>query len=135
MVSKVRIQRIADRIREELSEMMIKEVHDPRLAGVTITDITVDRELAYADVYVSSLEGSERAAEVIPALEHASGYLRTELARRVELRVFPKLRFHWDPTPERADHMEKLFKEMQAEAETANKQPLSDQPQEGEQNG
>jgi len=135
VVSKVRIQRIADRIREELSEMMIKEVHDPRLAGVTITDITVDRELAYADVYVSSLEGSERAAEVIPALEHASGYLRTELARRVELRVFPKLRFHWDPTPERADHMEKLFKEMQVEAETANKQPSSDQPQEGEQNG
>ena len=134
MVSKVRIQRIADRIREELSEMMIKEVHDPRLAGVTITDITVDRELAYADVYVSSLEGSERAAEVIPALEHASGYLRTELARRVELRVFPKLRFHWDPTPERADHMEKLFKEMQADEEASTKQFSLDKLREGDQN-
>ena len=135
MVSKVRIQRIADRIREELSEMMIKEVHDPRLVGVMVTDVTVDRELAYAEVYVSSLEGSERAAEVIPALEHAGGYLRTELARRVELRIFPKLRFHWDPTPERADHMEKLFKAMQAEAETSTKEPSSDQPLEGDQNG
>jgi ribosome-binding factor A len=135
VVSKVRIQRIADRIREELSEMMIHEVHDPRLVGVTITDITVDRELAYADVYVSSLEGSERASEVIPALEHAGGFLRTELARRVELRIFPKLRFHWDPTPERADHMEILFKAMQAEAEASSKQPSSDQPKEGDQNG
>ena len=135
MVSKVRIQRIADRIREELSEMMIKEVHDPRLVGVMITDVTVDRELAYANVYVSSLEGSERAAEVIPALEHAGGYLRTELARRVELRIFPKLRFHWDPTPERADHMEELFKAMQAEAETSTPLSSSDQPPEGDQNG
>lgn len=135
MVSKVRVQRIADRIREELSEMMIKEVQDPRLSGVMITDITVDRELAYANVYVSSLEGAERAAEVIPALEHASGFLRTELARRVELRVFPRLRFHWDPTPERADHMEKLFKEMQAEAEASAKQPSPDEPLGGDQNG
>ena len=132
MVSKVRSQRIADRIREELSEMMIKEVHDPRLVGVMITDITVDRELAYADVYVSSLEGSERASEVITALEHAGGFLRTELARRVELRIFPRLRFHWDPTPERADHMEKLFNAMQADAQASSEQTSSDQPHEGD---
>lgn len=135
MVSKVRIQRIADRIREELSEMMIQEVHDPRLVGVMITDVTVDRELAFADVYVSSLEGAERAAEVIPALEHAGGYLRTELARRVELRIFPRLRFHWDPTPEKADHMEKLFKIMQAESNTQDKQPTGDHAPEGNQDG
>lgn len=135
MVSKVRIQRIADRIREELSEMMIQEVHDPRLVGVMVTDVAVDRELAYADVYVSSLEGSERAAEVIPALEHASGFLRTELAKRVDLRIFPRLRFHWDPTPERADHMEKLFKAMQAESENQSSQLTSNHPPEGNQNG
>lgn len=96
--------------------MMIQEVQDPRLLGIMVTDVSVDRELAYADVYVSSLEGSKRAAEAIPALEHAAGYLRRELAQRVELRVFPRLRFHWDPTPERADRMEQLFKEMQASA-------------------
>lgn len=96
--------------------MMIQEVQDPRLLGIMVTDVSVDRELAYADVYVSSLEGSQRAAEAIPALEHAAGYLRRELAQRVELRVFPRLRFHWDPTPERADRMEQLFKEMQASA-------------------
>jgi ribosome-binding factor A len=109
VVSKLRSQRIADRIREELSEMIIFDIQDPRLVGVSITDVTVDRELAYAEIYVSSLGGSEDAPEIISGFDHASGYLRSELARRVELRVFPQLRFHWDPTPERAEHIEKLF--------------------------
>jgi ribosome-binding factor A len=109
LVSKLRAQRISDRIQQELSEMLIMEIHDPRLIGVSVTDVKVDRELAFADVYVSALEGSERAQEIIPGLNHASGFLRSELAKRIDLRVFPQLRFHWDPTPERADHMEKLF--------------------------
>jgi ribosome-binding factor A len=109
VVSKLRSQRIADRIREELSEMLIFDVNDPRLVGVSITDVTVDRELAYAEVYVSSLGGSESAPEVLAGFEHASGYLRSELTHRVDLRLFPQLRFHWDPTPERAENIEKLL--------------------------
>jgi ribosome-binding factor A len=115
VVSKLRSQRIADRIREELSEMVIQEVHDPRLVGISITDVTVDRELAYADVYVSALEGSARAAEVIAAFQHAGGYLRSQLAQRIELRTFPRLRFHWDPTFERAERIEKLLDELHKE--------------------
>jgi ribosome-binding factor A len=119
MVSKQRIQRIAERIREELSEMMIQEVHDPRLTGVSITDVTVDRELAFANIYVSAVEGSERAEEVIAGLQHASGYLRSELASRVDLRVFPRLRFHWDPTYERAERIESLLDALRDESSTA----------------
>jgi ribosome-binding factor A len=114
LVSKLRIQRIADRIREELSEMMLQDVQDPRLEGISITDVTVDRELAFAEVYVSAVEGSERAEEILQGLRHAGGFLRSELARRVELRTFPRLRFHWDPTPERAEHIEQLLDSLQA---------------------
>ena len=110
----MRIQRIADRIREELSEIMLQEVQDPRLEGISITDVTVDRELAFAEVYVSAVEGSERAEEVLQGLRHAGGYLRSELAKRVELRTFPQLRFHWDLTPERAEHIEQLLDSLQA---------------------
>ncbi len=113
MPSKLRLQRIADRIQQELSSMIVRsEVHDPRISGISITDVTVDRELAYADIYVSAVEGVERAKEVLQGLESASGFIRTTLAARVELRAFPRLRFHWDPTPERADHIEKIFAEM-----------------------
>jgi len=109
MVTKTRAQRIADRIREELSEMLIRDISDPRLAGISITDVEVDRELGYANVYVSALEGSERAKDVLSGLQHAQGFLRRTLAQRIELRTFPQLRFRWDPTLERAEHIERLI--------------------------
>ena len=127
MVSKLRAQRIADRIREELSSMLIYDVSDPRLSGVSITDVSVDRELAYASIYVSALEGSSRADEVINAFEHASGYLRSQLAKRIELRTFPRLRFNWDSTFERADRIEKLLSSLNEE------QRQSDEIEPGEQ--
>ncbi|MEY2819820.1 MAG: 30S ribosome-binding factor RbfA [Chloroflexota bacterium] len=109
MPSGIRIKRIEDRIQQELSEMLIHEVSDPRLKQIFVTGIKVDRELAFAEVYVSAVEGASRAEEVLAGLESASGFLRRALSTRVELRAFPKLRFHWDPTPENADHIEKLL--------------------------
>ncbi|MCC6297876.1 MAG: 30S ribosome-binding factor RbfA [Anaerolineales bacterium] len=109
MPSNIRLQRIADRIRQELSEMLIREISDPRLQQIFVTDVKVDKELAYADVYVSAIEGTDRSKDVLAGLESASGFLRRTLAQRVELRAFPRLRFHWDVTPENADHIEKLL--------------------------
>lgn len=96
-------------MKEELSLMLIREISDPRLQQIFVTDVKVDRELAFADVYVSAVEGVSRSADVLSGLESASGFLRRTLASRIELRAFPKLRFHWDPTPENADHIEKML--------------------------
>jgi ribosome-binding factor A len=112
MPSGIRLQRIADRIRQELSELLIREINDPRLQQIYVTDVRVDRELAYADVYVSAVEGASRSADVLAGLESASGFLRRTLASRVELRAFPRLRFHWDVTPENADRLEKILAEL-----------------------
>ena len=109
MPSGIRLQRIADRIRQEFSEMLIREISDPRLHQIFVTDVKVDRELAFADIYVSALEGTERSKDVLAGLESASGFIKRTLASRVELRAFPHLRFHWDVTPENADHIEKLL--------------------------
>jgi ribosome-binding factor A len=121
MPSSLRLQRISDRIREELSEMVVKEIADPRLDGISITDVKVDRELAYADIFVSAIEGRSRSKEVIHGLEHASGFLRKSLSDRIELRVFPRLRFHWDPTPEQADRIETLLASIKAESAASTK--------------
>ena len=112
MPSGIRLQRIADRIRQELSEMQIHEISDPRLKQIYVTDVKVDRELAYADVFVSAVEGVSRSVDVLAGLESASGYIRRNLSSRVELRAFPRLRFHWDMTPENADHIEKVLAEL-----------------------
>ncbi len=92
--------------------MLIREISDPRLHQVFITDAKVDRELSYADIYVSAVEGTVRSPEILEGLEHASGFLRHELAERIELRTFPRLRFHWDPTPENADRIERLLADL-----------------------
>ncbi|MEL7591116.1 MAG: 30S ribosome-binding factor RbfA [Anaerolineaceae bacterium] len=110
MPSALRLTRIGDRLRQELSEMLVKEeIRDPRLSGISITEVKVDRELSYAEIYVSAVEGVSRSKEVLQGLESASGFIRKVLSERVELRSFPRLRFHWDVTPERADRIEQLL--------------------------
>lgn len=109
MTSQGRANRIARQIKEDLSELLLFEVGDPRLAGVFITDVNVDRELAYANIFVSTLEGSVREEEVLEGLNRAKGFLRSQLAQRIQLRAFPNLRFNWDPTPENAERIEKLL--------------------------
>ncbi len=127
MPSPIRLKKIADRIRDDLSELLIYEVGDPRLEGVMVTDVNVDRELYYANIYVSAVEGKVRSQEILAGLESASGYLRSQLAQGIELRTFPKLRFYWDPTPENADRIEFLLKQLHAEEE-AKKAAQGEQP-------
>lgn len=116
MPSKLRLTRIGDRIQQEISEMLVRqELSDPRLIGVTITGVKVDRELAFASVYVSALEGSERSKEILEGFESANSYIRKLLSMRIELRAFPRLRFFWDPTPERADRIEQILASIRVE--------------------
>ena len=112
MPSGTRLQRIADRIRQDLSEMLIREISDPRLQQIFVTDVKIDKELAFADIYVSALEGVSRSKDVLAGLESASGFIKRTLASRIELRAFPRVRFHWDITPEHADHIEKILAEL-----------------------
>jgi ribosome-binding factor A len=109
MVSQKRTQRIADRIFEEISTILLMEVSDPRLDNVSVTNVRVDRELAFANIYVSSFEGSENADQILNGLEHAKGFLRSKLARRIQMRKMPFLRFFWDPLPEQADRIDQLI--------------------------
>jgi len=112
MPSKVRLQRIADRFRQDLSVILLKEISDPRLSGVYVNYVKVDRELAYADIYVSAIEGIDRKGEILEGFEHATGFLRRRLSEEIELRTFPKLRFYWDSHPEKVEQLEKVFAEM-----------------------
>ncbi len=120
MPSEVRLHRIGDRIKEELSEFLLYKLNDPRVQGIYITDVLVDRELAYANIYISALEGSVRAKDALAGFNSASGFIRRHLAGRVNLRSFPQLRFHWDPTPEQADHIEGILSEIREEEKEEN---------------
>jgi len=100
--------------------MLQTRVEDPRLAGIYITDVEVDRELDFASIYVSAIEGQSRAQEAIAALNHARGFLKFELAQEIDLRVIPKLRFFWDETPEKADRIDTLLAQLRGDLPEAS---------------
>ena len=102
-------------------------MEDPRLSGVFITDVKVDRELDFANIYFSTLEGHERAKEILAALNHARGYLKHELAEEIDLRTIPKLRFFWDPTPENADRIDTLLAQLRGDIPTMDEDTLIDE--------
>jgi len=101
---------VAERIRNDLAEVLQRSTSDPRLVGLTVTDVEVDRELAFATIFVTALEGEERRAEILAGLRHASGFLRTSLAQRISLRSFPQLRFRWDDSFEQGTRIDALLK-------------------------
>ncbi|MEA1977974.1 MAG: 30S ribosome-binding factor RbfA [Chloroflexota bacterium] len=115
MATKARARKIAERIHEELTDILNRNVADPRLAMITITDVDVDRELAYAQIYVVASGDDERMDEVLAGLEAAEGYLRSQLASRIQLRSFPQLRFRWDASHERGARIEELLDSLQEE--------------------
>ena len=108
-MSKIRQQRTAEQIRIILSELILRQMRDPRLQDLTFTDVTIDRELQYADIYVNALGDDSRQDEVMLALKGATGYFRRELASRLDLRTVPRLHFHWDPTLAHAEHISQLL--------------------------
>jgi ribosome-binding factor A len=118
MPSGIRLKRIQDQIQRVLTMILETKVHDPRVEGAYITDVSIDRELDYANIYISSLAGEEQAEEILEGLRNASGFIRYTLSQEVKLRVIPKLRFYWDETPERADRIESLLAEIREESET-----------------
>lgn len=108
-MSTPRQRRVSDAIREELSQLLLTEVNDPRLDGVTVTEVEIDRELQYADVYVNALGDEERRDEVLGALERAAGFLRHRLSKSLDLRKLPELRFEWDTAFENAARIDELL--------------------------
>lgn len=131
MPSTLRMKRINDRMKEILSTVLLGKIEDPRLAGVVVTDVKVDRELDYANIYVSALEGQERAEEVLNALQRARGFLRYEISQEVDLRVTPRLRFFWDPTPEKAARIDSLLNQWQNEEHPVLDDEIDEDPDEG----
>jgi ribosome-binding factor A len=118
MVSESRSVRIAERIKVELSLLFLQEISDPRLEGVNITSVELDREISFADIYISALDGSDRKKEIMAAVNKAAGFIRSQLASSIShLRSFPHLRFHWDPIPDRVTRMDQLFAELDEEEE------------------
>ena len=113
----IKQRRMNDRIQHILSGLLQREINDPRLRDVTITEVQLDPELEVARVYVSALGDESREAEVMKGFRRAKGFLRRELGKRVRLRKTPELRFDWDRTLAHAERINQLISGLDIPAE------------------
>jgi len=105
-----RIERVNHLIRQEISELLRRQVKDPRLSSlVSITEVVTSPDLKYAKVFVSCMVDDAKKKEILGALVAASGFLHSELAKRLRLRHIPLLDFRWDDSIEHGAHILELI--------------------------
>jgi len=129
----LRQERVQEQLVHEISEIIHRDLRDPRLGFVTLTGAEITRDLRHARVFVSVLGDEEARKQCLKALQSATGLLRGEFARRAHLRVAPELEFHFDPGIERGQRIFELLHSveddlkprLEQEAETVAPEPGS----------
>jgi len=107
-----RADRVADLIKQELSSILRREVGDPRIANITVTDVKLTDDLRSARIYFVELGKDRLSADVEKGLSKAKGFLKRELGKRLQLRYVPELAFFYDPSFEYGSRIEKLLTEV-----------------------
>ena len=105
-----RIERVNSLIRQEISELLRRQVKDPRLGNfISVTDVTTSSDMRHAKVFISRMGSEEEKQETLSVLASASPYFRRELAGRLRLRRIPELSFQWDDSIARGDYLLQLI--------------------------
>ena len=110
-----RTDRVADSLRKELSVLLMREVRDPRVALATISRVQVARDLGHARIWISVLGDEETRQQTMAGIEHAKGFLRSQIGRRLKLRVTPELAFDLDRGAEYLQDMTELLDKLHKE--------------------
>lgn len=110
-----RTDRFSQQMQREVAQILQREIKDPRVVMVTVSDVEVSRDLAHAKVFVTFLNDDEDSRkEALKVLNEASGYIRSLLGKRIKARVTPQLRFEYDPSLAEGIRMTKLVNEATA---------------------
>jgi len=118
-----RLARIADQIQKDLAELIRTQVKDPRVGMLTLTGVEISSDHHYAKVFFTTLGDAERVAKALSGLEHASGFLRSQLAKGLKLRIVPELRFVHDESVERGVRISTLIDDAIASHPSAEREP------------
>ena len=106
-----RTDRVAEALQELVAELLLREIKDPRIGLVTITGVKVSPDLRHARIYFSTMGDDTRRAQSLKGLNSAAGFVRSQVARRLNLRVAPQIVFEFDDSLEQADRLSRLLKD------------------------
>jgi len=119
----IRLQKVADLIRDELAESIRETVSEARKALVTVTSVTLTPDMRLARVHVSIFPETAARADIITALKRHAGRLRRDLGRALRLRHVPDLEFRLDTSAERAEVIERLIRDSRADENRSSALP------------
>ena len=120
-MSENRVRRVAEQIKKDVSQIIGEQIKDPRIAGITsVTEVQLTRDLRYASVYVSIYGCESEKEETLQTLTRASGYIRSEVGKRVRLRYVPEINFFIDNSIEYGVHIENVIKSLKKEENNDN---------------
>ena len=122
----MRMERVSDLIKEEISRLLQREVRDPRIGFVTVTGASVTADLRSARVYVSILGAPSAREESVRALQSAAGYLRRALFKNLRLRYSPALEFVLDESLDRGERIESLLRDIRDEREVEGEESVDE---------
>jgi ribosome-binding factor A len=108
-----RAERVADQIRMEVADILMRKIKDPRVRSVTVTDVELTNDLRIARIFVTALGNEAETKDVFAGLTKASGFVRSELGRRLTLRYLPEVVFLKDVSGPRGDRVLQLLDEIQ----------------------
>ncbi len=126
-MSENRVRRVAEQIKKDVSYIIGAEIKDPRVAEITsVTDVELTRDLRYASVYVSIYGTEMEKEETLQTLARASGFIRSEIGRRVRLRYTPEISFYLDTSIEYGAYIESVLKSLKKEENSDNDRTRED---------
>lgn len=111
-MARIRVGRVGEQVKKELSQILQTDLKDPRIGFVTVTGVDLTNDLSQAKVYLSVLGPDEQKEDTLKALAKASGFIRTELGRRIRLRHTPELIFKLDESIEYGSRIEELLQRL-----------------------
>jgi ribosome-binding factor A len=122
-----RREKVADLLRDEVSEIIQREMSDPRLGFVSITRVELSPDLKYARMFISVMGTEEERADSLVALNNASGFIRRQLAPRLRMRVIPEVSFRLDRSMEHAENVARILRDLEPELRSQSEAPAADE--------
>ena len=109
-----RSERVGDLILQVIADLLRKDIHDPRVRGVTLTGVKVSKDLRHARVYFNLLGGQEDRSAVLAGLKSATGFIRAKVSKQLQLRFVPEFEFTYDDSEDAAQRIDELLKQVKS---------------------
>jgi len=125
MAKQLRIEKLQELIKQEMSKMLLTDLKDPRIGFVTVTDVEMTGDLREAKIYVSVMGGAEQVKSSLEGLNSALGFIRREIGQRIKIRFTPEISFALDTSLDYGDHIQKLLLQVEGDRDNADNIPGS----------